>query len=294
MIIQRLNSQCVSCLLNKYLKNIPNNFSVAEKTEYMQGIIKIIGNADLSMSAPEIVEQINDFKKSFGEEFDYSQIKSYFNKLLMTFEKDIESKIAVSQNPLKTAVKYAMTGNFIDFGAMESVDEKLLRQRLDNAEKIIIDNTCFQQFEKEIMTSKNIVYLTDNCGEIVLDKLLIKQILKLNNSIKINVIVRGRPVLNDCTIDDAKAVGLDKLVTVTDNGTAIAGTVLERISPKAKEIIEKADLIISKGQGNFETLHHSKKNIYYIFLCKCKLFADRFNVDNLTGIFINDSHLPPE
>ncbi|MBQ3057594.1 MAG: DUF89 family protein [Clostridia bacterium] len=291
MSIERLNAQCVSCLLNKHLKNIPDSFSSAKKLRYMQGILKIIGNADVCMSAPEIVEQIDKFKQSFCETDSFSQIKDFYNNLLLGVEKDIEANIENSHNPLETAVKYAMAGNFIDFGAMESVDEQILKETLQNAEKIVINKAELEGFENEIIKAENIVYLTDNCGEIVLDKLLIKQILKINNSLKINVIVRGEPVLNDCTVDDACQVGLDKLVAVSGNGTAIAGTVLEKISLEAKGLIDNADLVISKGQGNFETLHHCGKNIYYLFLCKCEMFAQRFGVPKFTGVFINDGNL---
>lgn len=291
MSIERLNPQCIQCLINKHLRNIPDRFSSAEKTKYMQGILEIIAKADISMSAPEIVGQINEFKQHYGEVNDFAEIKSYFNNLMLSYEKNIEFKIENSNNSLKTAVKYAMVGNFIDFGAMENVDEEKFKERLDSTENIEIDTSEFDRFENDIKNSKNIVYLTDNCGEIVLDKLLIKQILKTNSNVKINVIVRGKPVLNDCTLDDANQVGIDNLVKVTDNGTSVAGTVIEKISSEAKAIIDSADFIISKGQGNFETLHHSGKNIYYLFLCKCKLFAERFGVEVFTGMFVNDRNL---
>lgn len=291
MMVERLNPQCITCLLNKHLKNVPERLSKAEVLDYMQGILKIVGNADISKSAPEIVEQINKFKASFGETVDFSEIKRYFNALLLSLEEEIEAVIERSENPLKTAVKYAMAGNFIDFGAMENVSESELKEKLKNANDITISESEFESFKNEILSSGKLVYLTDNCGEIVLDKLLIKQMLKLNENICINVIVRGKPVLNDCTLDDAKQTGLDKLVSVLGNGTAIAGTCLEKISDNAKELIDNADIIISKGQGNFETLHHCGKNIYYLFLCKCKMFAERFGVDAFTGMFINDMRL---
>ncbi len=291
MRVERLTPQCISCLLNKHLNTFPSSFSSLKKSQYMQGVLKIIGNADTSMSAPEILELINEHRKTMGISMDFSEIKTHFNNLLMSFEKDIAIKINGSKNPLKTAIKYTMAGNFIDFGSMKAVDEEKLKEILDNVEQITIDNQLFEKFSEEILSADNIVYLVDNCGEIVLDKLLIKQILRLNSGVKINVIVRGKPVLNDCTIDDANQVGLDKLVSVTSNGTAIPGTVLNKISPKAKRLIDNADLIISKGQGNFETLHHCGKNIYYLFLCKCKLFAERFGVKQFVGIFLNDRNL---
>ena len=288
MKMERLNPQCITCLLNKHLTDFPENFSSSQKTEYMQGILKIIADANISMSAPEIFEQINDFKASFGKKEDFKEIKRYFNNLMLSFEKEIELQIESSDNPLKTAVKYAMAGNFIDFGAMDNIDQDKLQETLNKSQDIFISQDEFKKFESEISIAKNIVYLTDNCGEIVLDKLLIKRILKFNSNVEINVIVRGKPVLNDCTIEDANQVGLDELVTVIDNGTAIPGTAINKISQEAKSLIEKSDLIISKGQGNFETLQYSGKNIYYLFLCKCKMFADRFGVDRLTGMFIKE------
>lgn len=291
MITEKLNAQCISCLLDKHLESATEDFPSCKKIEYMQGILKIIGNANIGMSAPEIVEQIESFKQSFGITSDFSQIKSFYNQLMLSFEKEIEVKIENSENPLKAAVKYAMAGNYIDFGAMKSVDEQKLKETLENADKITIKKTEFERFEKEIKTARNIVYLTDNCGEIVLDKLLIRQISRLNGKAKINVIVRGEPVLNDCIVEDAKQTGLDKLATVIGNGTRIAGTCLDKISSSAKDLIDNADIIISKGQGNFETLRFCGKNIYYLFLCKCKMFAERFKVNRFEGIFINDKRM---
>lgn len=290
MSIERLNAKCVECLLNKHLKSVAW-LSDDKNLEYTNGIREIISKADVSMSAPEVVAQINEFKKSFGIVDDFAEIKKFYNNFLMGFEEEIETKIQNADNPLETAVKYAMAGNYIDFGVMENVSEETLRRTLENANKITIDKVNFEKFKSEICNAENIVYLTDNCGEIVLDKLLIKQILSTNNNVKLNVIVRGKPVLNDCTIDDAVQVGLDKLVVVTENGTAIAGTVLDKISPEAKCLVDNADIIISKGQGNFETLHHCGKNIYYMFLCKCDMFADRFGVEKFSGVFINDCDL---
>jgi uncharacterized protein with ATP-grasp and redox domains len=291
MRVERLTPQCISCLLNKHLNTFLSSFSSVEKSQYMQGVLKILGNADTSMSAPEILELINEHRKTMGISIDFSEIKTHFNKLLMSFEEDIAIKINGSKNPLKAAIKYAMAGNFIDFGSMQAVDEEKLNETLDNVERITIDNGLFEKFQEEISNAHHITYLIDNCGEIVLDKLLIKEISKINKDVKIDAIVRGKPVLNDCTMEDAKQVGLDKLVSVTDNGTAIPGTVLDRISPEAKNLIDGADLIISKGQGNFETLHHCGKNIYYLFLCKCKMFAERFGVDKYTGMFIGEKEI---
>ena len=95
------------------------------------------------MSAPEIVEQINQFKQSFGEVSDFTEIKKFYNDFLLNFETEIEADIEKSENPLKTAVKYAMSGNYIDFGVMESVDEQILKKTLQNADNISLDRKAF-------------------------------------------------------------------------------------------------------------------------------------------------------
>ena len=116
-------------------------------------------------------------------------------------------------------------------------------------------------------------------------------IQKQNPNAQITVIVRGKPVLNDVTIEDAIQVGLTDIVNVIGNGSEIAGTYLEDISEEAKNVIDDADVILAKGQGNFETLRMCEKNIYYIFMCKCEMFAKRFQVPKYYGMLISDKNV---
>ncbi len=140
-----------------------------------------------------------------------------------------------------------------------------------------------------MINAKKLVYLTDNCGEIVMDKLLLRRIHAINPAREMTVVTRGAPVLNDATMEDALNCGLDEHARVTHNGSGIAGTCLERISKEAREVIDAADVIIAKGQANFETLRRCGKNVYYIFLCKCELYARRFGVPRLQGMLIRDA-----
>ncbi len=291
MYVEKLKPQCISCLKTKHLNSAPDSFSEEQKREYRQGILRIIQEAETHQSAPVVVEKINEFKESIGIISDYSEIKNSFNTYMLSIENDIQGKIESSKNPLKAALLYAIAGNFIDFGALDSVAIEKLNEILKNSQSISISDENFVDFKSEISYAKKITYILDNCGEIVLDKLLIKQIQKVNPNAKIDVIVRGKDVLNDCTIKDAEQAKLTELVSVTDNGTAIAGTCLERISKESKVIIDNADIIISKGQGNFETLSYCGKNIYYLFLCKCNMFAEKFGVEKFTGMFLREKEL---
>lgn len=286
----RLNPECISCLMKKHLKAYPKETSRLDKIQYMQSILKIISDADKEMSAPELLSQINEVKRDmFGKAEDFSEIKKHFNSMMMSFENDIMSKINSANDPLKMGLCYAMTGNYIDFGALDSVGEDKLRELIENVNENMIGDNEYEGFKREIEKSKRVVYLTDNCGEIVFDKVFISVIKNMFPDVSITAIVRGYDVLNDATMTDANEIGLDKVVEVIDNGTDIAGTCLDRISEKASEIIDSADLIISKGQGNFETLQMCGKNIYYVFLCKCQMFADRFNVPLYSGMLIKEN-----
>ncbi len=288
MDIQKLNPECIICLLDKYLARYsdqPDDIRV----RYMQRILKILSEAPLNVGAPEIVDEIQKVEKEmFGFVEDFTEIKKYFNNLLMEFEEDMQTELASSDDSLRLAVCYAMTGNYIDFGAMKNVDETKLRDLIAEAKSLKVDEKELSLLKSELSTAKSLVFLTDNCGEIVFDKQLVSVIRKMNPGIDVTVIVRGMPVLNDATLDDAYQVGFQDIATVLDNGSAVAGTCLDRISDAARGLIDKADVIIAKGQGNFETLRFCGKNIYYLFMCKCKMFADRFNVPRYSGMLIND------
>lgn len=288
----RLKPECIKCLVDKQLKAHPDNITEAQKTEYMQRVLKIVAEATLDMSAPVIVGKIYDLQKEmFGMEQDFTEIKKYYNEQMLQRYDDFQQTINSYEDSLKLAIQYAMIGNYIDFGAMKDVDENQLHELLAQAESIDLNQEEYENLKNEILTKKTMVYLTDNCGEIVFDKLLIEMIQKINPELDITVIVRGLPVLNDATMEDAIQVGFDQITTVTGNGSNIAGTCLDEISEEAKNMIGQADFIISKGQGNFETLQECGLNIYYLFLCKCMMFANRFNVPRFTGMLLNDRNI---
>ncbi len=290
--IKRLNSECIFCLLNKHLKNIPGNISEELKVKYIQRVLSIIARAKDNASAPEILESIIRAQKNIlGIKTSYTKIKHYYNQLMLSKEADIRQEIETSADSFKKALLFAMVGNYIDFGAMDTVNERKLYKMLSTVDDKDVNIVELENLRQEIIVAKKLVYLTDNCGEIVLDKLFIEQIKKHNPSLEISVIVRGKDVLNDCTLTDSKEVGMQEIANVISNGTAIGGTCLDKISAEAKDLIDMADVIISKGQGNFETLRFCGKNIYYLFLCKCEMIARRLKSPILKGMLLNDMRM---
>ena len=153
-----------------------------------------------------------------------------------------------------------------------------MTELLNDADRFVIDEKQYDELTDDLRKAKKMVYLTDNCGEIVMDKLLIREIQKKYPDLQVTVLVRGAEVINDATMEDAVQVGLTEVAKVISNGSDIAGTWLEEISEEAKEALEEADVILSKGQGNFETLRKCGMNIYYIFCASviCLLIPFRF------------------
>ncbi|MBR4085223.1 MAG: DUF89 family protein [Lachnospiraceae bacterium] len=285
----RLNADCINCILKRYLSRIPENLTEIERLEYIQMICKKISSASKEEGAPVLIEAIKqEMKEKYQIHEDFTEEKHYFNNMLLEKEIEIETLIRNAIDPFKHALKYSMTGNYIDFGSMNVVDEDYLQKLLDTVEERPISDEIYKEFCLDLNSAKEMVFLTDNCGEIVMDKVFIKMIKERYPEINITVIVRGDETLNDATMKDAEEVFMTDLVNVIHNGNAIAGTCLSKISEEALKNLNKADVIISKGQANFETLRGCGKNIYYIFLCKCDMFANRFGVAKYTGMFLND------
>lgn len=288
----KLSANCMFCLVQRQEENIRHIKDENIKSAYMREVLHIIASSPEDVTAPVVVADINRLHQEyFGSAYSFDQLKKEYNDLMLKEEPWIHKEIIASEDPLLTAIKFARTGNYIDFGAMETIHTDKLKSLLATARDEELPITEYLVFKEELKEAKGLVYITDNCGEIVLDKLLIKILKESYPSLDITVIVRGKPVLNDATLEDAMMTGLTTVAKVIGNGTQIAGTHLKEVSEDARQIIDAADIIISKGQGNFETLHGCGKNIYYMFLCKCDWFVNRFGLERYKGVFINERNV---
>lgn len=289
----KLNPFCMCCAINKQEQQIRKFSDMERKTEYMKKVLQIIADAEEDDCVPSISIKIKKFFSKYWNQpaEDYTYIKKEFNQLMLDAEASVEAKIRYSGDPLQTALLYARLGNYIDFAALPNVDRETVLALLNDTDKELLAQKEYQCFLQDLQKASHLVYLTDNCGEIVLDKLVIKILTELYPNLDITVIVRGFPAVNDATMEDAVEVGLTDLVPVIGNGNDVCGTWLSHISPESRTCIEEADLILSKGQGNYETLHGCGLNIYYLFLCKCEWFQMQFNAEPLQGMFLNERHI---
>ncbi len=278
----RITESCADCLYDKQQH-------LTDNKEYLSEIRKLIDGRSENDTSPYLVYLFNKtYERYFGKKASYAGIKKRYNDLVLSMEGEIRKKIEASPDPLESALAYARIGNYIDFGAMNRVDEDTFLSLFDNAVIHSRDRKAVNSFIMQLERAGDFLLIADNCGEIVLDKLFLEEVKKRFPGLNLYVLVRGEEVLNDATMEDAMYVGLDKLAGIVSNGGPVAGTIYDMLTDEAKNILDNADVILAKGQGNYESLCDQGRHIFYSFLCKCDLFTNRFNVSKLTGIFTEE------
>ena len=278
----RVTSSCATCLYDKQQHRCSDEAYLAE-------IKSIIDSRDENDTSPYLVYRFNQVhEKMFGPGDDYCEVKKQYNDLVLGLEDEIRKSIEASSEPLLEAMLLARTGNYIDFGAMASVDSYTFLKLLAKNEASDNDKKIYESFVAKCKEAKNFLLICDNCGEIVIDKLFVEYLKEKFPKLSVTVMVRGDNVLNDATLSDAIYVGMDSLATIITNGKPIGGTVYELLPIEAKHAFDEADVILVKGQGNYESLSGQGFHVFYAFLCKCQLFTNRFDVPKLTGIFVEE------
>jgi len=217
----RASAECIYCIINKtyelFCKHVDDE---EERFIFTKEILREISSYPDDMTAPFLNSKVMKIlKENININDLYFKEKQLYNNKMLLIEEDIMDIINSSDDKLLSALKYAMAGNFIDFGAMKNVDDKLLAKIINTALKQEVDISTYEIFKKEILNAKKLCYILDNTGEVVFDKLLIKIIKELNQRIEIDIIVRGEPVLNDVTYKDAINVEIDKFGKIIENGT---------------------------------------------------------------------------
>jgi len=271
--------ECLPCLLNqgirvarRYLEN------EEEQRTLLKSIIAEIAVMDNNVSAPYIAHKIQRALKEILENPDpYQKEKRYFNQEMLKLEGDFYALVESAVNPLDIALKLAAAGNIIDFGPGYDLSRDNVLKTIKESMEKDYSQEVFVSLVSALKDADKLLYLGDNAGEIVFDKIFIRTIKEYYPHLQLEFATRGKPIMNDVTEEDAYLVGIDDYASIINNGTDIPGTILEHCSDSFVNVFNEADVIISKGQGNFESLYgNGYNNLYYIFLCKCDLFMDRF------------------
>ncbi|MGC9331711.1 MAG: damage-control phosphatase ARMT1 family protein [Bacteroidales bacterium] len=283
-----MNSECLLCQLRSIQKHLNTvDLKESDRIEIIQSFTAYISHADPNITNPEMAAELNRLIAAHHPEKEiYKEIKKEFNDLMLGLYDKYHKKALEADDPLRTAMKLAIAGNIIDFGPNHTFDPKETIESVLNASLRHDDSASMF---RDIKNADKVLYLADNAGEIVMDKLFISML----NHKGLKVAVRGEPVLNDVVKKDAVYVGLDKIAPVLDNGAAIPSTVLHQCSKDFIEIFNTSDVIISKGQGNLEgLLNQRNKNLYFLFTVKCDAIARLTHTSVDDFVVMHSSRLP--
>lgn len=267
--------ECIPCFVRQTLdaaRMSSNNPAVHE--QLTRDVLRWLSEMDMRLSPPALAQRIHrKLRELTGVEDPYRKQKDQHNQMALQLLPGLRAQVQASDNPLMAAVNFAIAGNIIDLGAKSGLHEHEIHDAIRHAAGQPLEGAR-EAFIREVDRAKNILYLADNCGEIVFDTLLVEQL----GIDRVTVAVRGLPIINDATLVDAKTAGLDRMVRVIENGSDAPGTLLDDCSGEFRTAFEAADLIVSKGQGNFETLSHCGKNIFFLFKAKCPVVAASVNL----------------
>jgi uncharacterized protein with ATP-grasp and redox domains len=198
----------------------------------------------------------------------FRRIKSEYNQIALELYSSLKESVRKSPDPLWMSSRLAIAGNVIDFGIFTSVD---IQGAIGRALADKLDADDYGSLKETISSIDEVLYLTDNAGEIVFDRLFIETLVSLGK--RVTAVVKGSPVINDSTMEDARESGLMEVCEVIDNGSDAVGTILDWTCSSFQETFNRAQLIISKGQANFETLNGVDKNIFFLFQSKCEVVS---------------------
>ncbi len=291
----KVHPDCFPCFMRQCLIAIKQaGKNGVDENAVMKAALADIERADLEKSPAHATTSMHrTLRRMLGGD-PFKAIKGQYNKIALELYDSLKGEIARSAEPLATASRLAIAGNVIDFGIYSTIDIEGTVQRA-LSEPLAVDHS--NSFRKAVAGAGDILYLLDNAGEIVFDRLLIEQLV--NEGKKVTAVVKASPVINDSTMEDAREAGLTEVCTVVDNGSDAVGTILESTSDDFKARYKGAGLVISKGQGNFETLLDSAggtssplqdppklpkgdsvppwdppKKIFFLFQSKCSVVSE--------------------
>jgi uncharacterized protein with ATP-grasp and redox domains len=210
-----------------------------------------------------------------GDRDPYRAAKETTNRLALTLYPSIRDRIRAAADPLEMAVRMAIAGNIIDLAVDGRFREDTLHTTLDRAATEPLHGHP-GAFAGEVEAATSILYIADNAGEIVLDRVLIEML----GPERVTVVVRGEPILNDALLRDAAEASLDDIVEIVENGSDAPGTILEDCSNETRSRFFDADVVIAKGQGNYETLSQADRPVWFVLMAKCEVIARHLGCDS--------------
>lgn len=284
-----MTAECLVCHFNRSVKKAMAQGDSEKALAFAKELMGVYQNAPADVSSPwfnPIVAEMLSRYFGLGED-QYIEEKEMSNRFVMERFDTISSIAQSAEDPVLAGLQLAILGNYMDFSALQDqVSFEKLEEMLYDALHMPQDMEVYAALRADLQNGKKLLYLTDNAGEIGMDRIFAQEIHKAYPHLDITFCVRGGLTVNDATREDAAFVGIP--FPVIDNGNLVSGTQLDMLSQEAKEAMDTADVIISKGMANTETLYGSGYPIYYAFLIKCARFVQEFGKPLMTPMLVRE------
>ena len=285
-----VDTQCLQCYLKRNLDLVrplgTEEKAMAFAKQLMQHYIDAPAGVSSPWFSPKVADLLHEMYDLPIDRFRQEKLES--NRFVMERFEQIRKKVEAATDPVFAGLQFSILGNYLDFGALQGqVSFERLEQMLDEALDMELDRDNYEALCRDLEKGRNLLYLTDNAGEIGFDRIFAEEIAKKYPHLSLTFCVRGGIAQNDATREDAAAVGIP--FPIIDNGNRIAGTQMDQLSEEAETAITAADVIIAKGMANTETMFGCGYNVYYAFLIKCQRFVTIFGRPMFTPMLVRES-----
>ena len=284
-----MDSACYQCHMRRNLETARQHGDEKTATAFAKDLMRLYLSLPETNSSPEMAPQVNALlEKYYGLDANRMKAeKESSNAFVMARLDKIREMISSAADPLYGALQFAVLGNYLDFAALQGkVSFSQLDEMLQQALQLELDKACYQQLCRDLTNGSRVLILTDNAGEIAIDRLLAETLQETYPHLQITFCVRGGPIHNDATREDAQEVGIT--FPVIDSGAAIGGTAIHLLSEESRQALEAADVVIAKGMGNTETMYGCGYNVYYAFLVKCARLSSYFDKPLMTPMLVRE------
>ena len=269
---------CIPCFVRQALdavRHVSDDPDIIENA--LRRVLREIAEFDLKLSPPEMGQLIHRIIREESQNDDpYYDIKRESDKCALALYDEAARKVAQADDAFIASLRFAIAGNILDFALLSSWDKDRIEDSFSKALNHPTDEDEAMRLKDDIANADTVLILGDNAGETAFDRLMIEN---FPVKAKVYYAVKGSPVINDATKSDAEAVGLDRVAVIISNGTDASGTLLSKCSQEFLRIFNIADVVIAKGQANFETLNDVKRKVYFLTQIKCGVIAQRYGFE---------------
>jgi len=253
----------------------------------LRGVLRASADFGMELSPPEMAQIIHRIiREESGHSDPYAQIKQRSNQAATKLLPEARRWVEGAVDPFRMAVRFAIAGNSMDFALTSKWEQLDIENLLETAARKSLSEDDLEAFRKEVKAAKTILVLGDNAGEIVFDRLLMEQF----GDATLYYAVKGSPVINDVTREDARFIKMEALAEVVDTGCDAPGTPLSQCTPQFLKLFSEVDLVVAKGQANYETLSDAPRSVFFLTQVKCPVIGR--DLGTSVGSWVVQKHQP--